>query len=79
MPTAAEVKSIFEALEQGDRTKFFSNVADDVDWTVKGELIYAVGIEAVMLWRGGSRYRLPITHHCNNISQRYLLQDFGSL
>lgn len=40
MPTVAEVKSIFEGLEQGDRPKFFSSVAEDVDWTVKGKVIY---------------------------------------
>lgn len=42
MPTVAEVKEVFEGLEQGDRLKFFSNVAEDVDWTVKGKYIYPV-------------------------------------
>jgi uncharacterized protein len=36
MVTAEYVKSIFEALANGDAPTFFNNVADDVSWRVTG-------------------------------------------
>jgi hypothetical protein len=34
--TPDRVRDIFKGLENGDGAAFFSNVADDVDWTVMG-------------------------------------------
>ncbi|KAH7072044.1 hypothetical protein BKA63DRAFT_554909 [Paraphoma chrysanthemicola] len=36
MPSLEKIQAIFELLGQGRKDAFFENIADNVDWTVKG-------------------------------------------
>lgn len=42
MPSLEKIRAIFDLIGSGQTQAFFENVDEDVDWTVKGELRYAL-------------------------------------